>query len=905
MKNAHPQTNASALVITLAFLVLITVLVVGIMDTVRTERISANSNLEALQSDYFAQMGVERVVATLQQQTAPQQLTTSTNNVYSTSVYNWISQPGQLIVASSTTGILSGTGTIPLYSGTATTGITDPNFIQPNLNVATFRNPNNYVITGSSSVQMPVAWIYVRKNGNVDTAIQPTTDTTNPIVGRYAYWTDDESSKINYNLAWGRNGNSSPCGDPSNVDLTALRTLEPPFSQDDANSLHNFVSGSNGRVFNTPEDARQVGTDVANALEAYKFNLTHYNSDPDRTFFNEPRIVLTTQVANVPKKADGTPALPFINILKNGNEDPGGVLVSGSSAISGANLTATIKMLNSYLMRSDWPMAPGKTFQEKYYGTGATADRLTQLSLNIIDYVRCKESKNAIVTPLRGDWSGDWTKDSSTFTLAIAGGANAYVGVSRAPYITEMAVFIPSPTTIVSGSCHYQGVKFKMEIYLPPSYGLSSIDVSKLRLSVGLTGIAAVYDASTFTVSIPSNTDPTSTLLSAGNYAVLTFTMPGELVYSTKTNGGRPTSRSVNAALALPPMADQGTTGDRINVCPLDGSTSIAVPISATSVTEDLIPSVEVDDPRINQYFSDWLTTGTNTLGKIKKIKSTIGNSPQSIVPQQDTDSNGLITAESLYMPPPAGSTYTRPDGTGDVNSAGKVTSIGELGYICTGVQSVFQAGVPWRTLRLQPNNDTSATPAVPDWALMDLFTVPVSTSSNAKAVFQPNGTSYGGRVNLNCHVDPFNIQRILPLAAVFQGCPYDSTSLGNKISPETAQSIAQHIYDHLTATGKNIGQLYNFPNGYYSPGEIVEIAGVADKGEASEELVRQVSNLLTARGNVFTVYTIGQTIKQTPSGQLKVTGERRLQAMVEGYVYDTATGEVRFRTLYYKKLTP
>jgi type II secretory pathway pseudopilin PulG len=51
----------------------------------------------------------------------------------------------------------------------------------------------------TNSVQMPVAWIYELQDGTLGT---PSTATaSNPIVGRIAFWTDDETSKIDINTA--------------------------------------------------------------------------------------------------------------------------------------------------------------------------------------------------------------------------------------------------------------------------------------------------------------------------------------------------------------------------------------------------------------------------------------------------------------------------------------------------------------------------------------------------------------------------------------------------------------------------------------------------------------------------------------------------------------------------------
>jgi uncharacterized protein (TIGR02600 family) len=87
--------------------------------------------------------------------------------------------------------------------------------------------------TSTQMAPMPVQWLYVLKNGAV---IPPDTTSTgtvltfkmadvmpssaNPIVGRIAYWTDDETSKVNINTAAGddvlRSGAATPNFYPSN-----------------------------------------------------------------------------------------------------------------------------------------------------------------------------------------------------------------------------------------------------------------------------------------------------------------------------------------------------------------------------------------------------------------------------------------------------------------------------------------------------------------------------------------------------------------------------------------------------------------------------------------------------------------------------------------------------------------
>ena len=917
--------GGAALVITLAVLVLMAVMVVSLSDIMRIERGSAHSHVEKTRAELLAQNGVEAVVGALQKTTADPNR-------------NWISYPGQ-IVAGSPTGSSSGTDPrkilqdppIALSSGapdpaTLDSGFT-PAILKPaDLNISNFEpDPAiagpSYLIdpavpdpTNSGNPATPVPmmlkWIYLRKDGTRDLLSVPATNNaTNPIVGRYAYWADDESSKVNYNLAWTRNSsNPTAASHPSQVNLPTLLNS----SQALANAVHLYQASPNPTVmavpanlaaydklnrffYCTPEDARQVelaagGAGVYGALDAAKFNVTHYNHDPDTTFFNQQRIVLTTHKSRAGNR-------PFLDIGNVEDADLGDL-----STISSSKLTTTINLLNSYLQRTDWPVSPGASFQGKYYAN--TITRLTQLSLNIIDYVRSKESARPIVIPLRGTYL------NNVFSIVIGTDQNSYIGITRAPRITEMGIFIPA--TLKSGTAKTYTARVKVEIYLPPNFGVKTLDVTTLSLFLD----AYLDDGTTTNQSlhaiqaqesqvkasevsfVPARTG--DTVMKAGERAIITRNV--DITYNT----GRPAQES--GALFRFAIGQVGAPGvsNRLDVTTLLGNTSdyAVCKVNAPGVLEAAMPSIEVDDPRVNSHKGDWKQAATNTFGTINSV-STLGKVPSgSVVPEQDVDKHGLITDVSLVIPDPAGTSDT----TLASNPTGIMASVGELGLISTGMQSAFMAGTPWRTLHLQPSKQ--AVSVLPDWAFMDLFTVPadvppdVSGKPSPKALYSPHGTATGGRVNLNAKPVPFSLDRTLPLQAVFEQAQYDATNLTGRLSSTQAKIIAQNVYTRTLAVG---GKQYGYQNGYDSPGEVVEMKGVADGGEESEQLVRSIANLVTARGNVFGVYTVGQAIKQTPSGQLIVTGEQRQQAMVERYASADSSGvqTVKFRLVYFRNLSP
>ncbi|MBW8863456.1 MAG: hypothetical protein JF609_00745, partial [Verrucomicrobia bacterium] len=422
LRSCPRADSGSALVVTLAVLVLMSIMVISLTDIMRIERGSAHSHLEKARADIMAGMGTAKVVARLRKEATD-------------TARNWISEPGQ-IVASDPKGTSKTVvdPPIPLSSGKPdqVTSSFATAYLRPaQLNVPTFDTvitagtiPAHLIsnqadpLNPGQAVSMAVRWIYVRKDGTEDSSEQPSlTNTDNPIVGRYGYWTDDESSKVNYNLAWTRDSTINPnqAGHPTKINLPTLFGNDPD-AAGKAKALHFYdptglqsppailslpaYLGFSRFFFHTPEDARQVAqthSGVDTALLAAKFNVTHYNHDPDTTFFNEPRIVLTTQ----PERAgwtyknsqwvgtNGKPwpnGLPvFINVglpdPSSPNQHPYTNIWDPISKVDPSKLADVIDKLNSYIQRTDWPIAPsGWSFQNKYYA--GKKERLTQLSLN-------------------------------------------------------------------------------------------------------------------------------------------------------------------------------------------------------------------------------------------------------------------------------------------------------------------------------------------------------------------------------------------------------------------------------------------------------------------------------------------------------------------------------------------
>ena len=439
-------------------------------------------------------------------------------------------------------------------------------------------------------------------------------------------------------------------------------------------------------------------------LDRNKFNLTHYNCDPDTTFFNEQRIVLTTKKSKAGNR-------PFLDIGKVPDADLG-YLDSINSGDPKTGLTKTINTLNSYLQRMDWPIAPtnsGASFQKKYYA--GNANRLTQLSLNIIDYVRSKESKLPIVVPLRVRIKGYDSKGLPQYSIETGTDANSYIGATRAPRMTEMGLFIPKNPT--SGKTYT--AKIKAEIYLPLNFGVKSFDLTRLlfwphsifvdrkdgdsqSLRVETKQEDHEKPIKDTEITIPGRPPRTIELL-AGERATITRSI--DIIYPA--DGSRPVQESwAKLRFAISLRDSPATPSNRLDVCPLLDlePNYIKCNVNARDVVEDAMPSVEVDDPRVNTHKDDWKHSSPHTFGLIGRERetSTVGHTPGGVVPEQDVDMKGRITNISLVILRLLPRRWFPRLAAFPPTPRGVMASAGELGFISTGMQSAGMAGTPWRT---------------------------------------------------------------------------------------------------------------------------------------------------------------------------------------------------------------
>lgn len=852
----HRSPRASALIVSLAFVVLIAILVVGFATTSRLERDIVESHSAKLQAGLLNELAVRVAQARLQSGT--------TNTANST----WLSQPGRITTISGNTN-----GFFDLSSG-ASANVTQD--VSVDLNPPPLLN-NERAISGNFSVSMPVKWIYVRQDGSLilDPSAAPTYDAGNPIVGRFAFWTDDLSARINLNTATAASATNPPTVSwPGRQNLTALTNLQAA----DIAALKSYRTTNH---FESARDALRATTNSPTlhaALSNQKFDVTHFSHSPSSSLnvFGEPKIFLTTQSNRA------YPSTNYFNILSDETKDPGTI----DGVVNATNYNALFTNLYGYLSRTDWPLMPGKSFVQKYGPNG-----VTQIILNLIDYVRSAESTNVLVEASRGEFN----ENTSTFAFKSGSGGTSktFMGNARRLLITQLGVWMDDTPPFK--------VNFYTEVFLPLSAGGN---VTNLQTGRDMFNQIA-YDEMdggnlTRKILVAGTNSPLQNV--AGSGSARYRLEPGEfrtiiMSYSgiATNNLVNPTNRPVGNIYLRSVVRVANNNNYGVDIVPTfaylssDGpGEMIAYPLNAPGIPEAgnmaNIHTVAVNDPVINKHRLDWTNAPVNTLG-INTNKntpvSTLGQPAGSLIPQQDTDGSGRLTDVGFGFPAVKGSIK---------NPQGRVESLGELGRIHTGGNGIVsmgfsdKKGTPWRTLRIQPR--VSSDNSLPDWLLLNLFAVPEDASGVTPldtAILHPTPSTVGGQVNVNAHIFPTNwttTNRTAPLLSVL-------TANVTSMPLPNPQAAATNIFEGTLATGSNPGRWYgsaSFTNTrlFFLPEQIVEIKDVADGGEVSEARLANILPFLTTRSSAFAVYSVGQKIRQLKSGVIKVLGESRSMTLLE-----------------------
>jgi uncharacterized protein (TIGR02600 family) len=330
------------------------------------------------------------------------------------------------------------------------------------------------VLTGNNtnrSLPMPVRWLYVLQGGEIvapaaaaggtDSVTVTGGNATNPIVGRIAFWADDNTSRLNINTAGGRgNATSSnatfwdtPRFDapdernlakyqpasaefqryPGHPGTTTLGKVFPSLTSNQVLQLtprYTYGGSRDATVANTANNTSKAERLLSSAgeliyaadrsattllssdqIEGAKFLLTSHSRSPELTLFGTPRVSVWPIHANTTATWRSPKDLLLARAATvNGTQTYHFTRTNSQNCTTDINLPRNLSLLNylDYLTQQNIP-GWGANFAAKY-----PTDRRDILT-KIFDYVRITNLQDPLLAP-----ANRYSSNSSTSAGIVA-----------------------------------------------------------------------------------------------------------------------------------------------------------------------------------------------------------------------------------------------------------------------------------------------------------------------------------------------------------------------------------------------------------------------------------------------------------------------------------------------------
>jgi uncharacterized protein (TIGR02600 family) len=505
------EPRGFSLVVVLAALAIMSLLLVAIFSGTSHGVRSAQNDASVARAALLADSAAALVIGQVEQATT-------------LAGHGWISQPGLIRTFAATSHARSPSACYKLYSApqmidtsggvsflasdvpaawnsTANASVyTDLNApvtsfpggtLYPILDAAAVTSVTGLASDAGHAVEMPVAWLYQLQDGSLGPAAAATA--TNPIVGRVAFWTDDETSKIDVNTAgvaspWNTPRTSSSTdtgwattqpaageferypGHPAGVSLDILfgaltpdqlLALSPRYASGGSEfgtqttTAASTVPPMTSRLYASVDELcfsaglNMAGQRVANPvtpaqIELARFVLTAHSHAPETTLLGEPRVAVWP-VSDTP--ADSTRTTASDRAVESDasigttdyffqRHDATSATADLDPAIVPGNAT-----LFSNLVAAGGEQLPGNaaTFAQKYPGT-----QWPQLVLEMLDAVRGFNAIDPAPAPFVPFAAGDVTGVGRGLVVPLTStsGSATLRGLGRYPTLCGLTLVL-------------------------------------------------------------------------------------------------------------------------------------------------------------------------------------------------------------------------------------------------------------------------------------------------------------------------------------------------------------------------------------------------------------------------------------------------------------------------------
>lgn len=284
----RPSESGIALVMTLLIVAMLTVLVVGFNASVRSEAGASRNFNASVQASQFADLGTAAAVTQL----AEAFTSTGAGSLFAT-------MPGLAVRVQP-----GDNPAVTLYPLVSTNQSTDTGFVDMN------KAGTNGLIHPDTNIIIPAAWVEV-------------TDAQGQVIGRYAFWVDDESTKVNINAAdfWGNN--ARPSAMPNYQRFFELGVMpgtnETTFLTNFAGAMMALTNTTNGLVRSNRAafHVSQLGqTAATNRTNAEVLRWLRWNTTASTASTNFARNLWNTNAWNI-NGSSNTNFAPLVNALTN------------------------------------------------------------------------------------------------------------------------------------------------------------------------------------------------------------------------------------------------------------------------------------------------------------------------------------------------------------------------------------------------------------------------------------------------------------------------------------------------------------------------------------------------------------------------------------------------------------
>ena len=231
-KNAE---DASALILTLLVIVLLSAIVTSFLSSSRTEQTATRNYTSKTQAEQFASSATQQAMAKIQQGFNTTNATSGSSSGNNTQIVT--TQPGRITKYFFLNGNCTGNATTQLYTENGTTRADMNNFQNPGNTTQVRANVSanqSFTITGNATNRLIVN-------------MENVTSSNGTLIGRIAFYVDDELTKINMNAATG-NRTTLNVSTPRSISLSGLTsnnsTLTVTSSQ--ITLFQNVIDGNGG-----------------------------------------------------------------------------------------------------------------------------------------------------------------------------------------------------------------------------------------------------------------------------------------------------------------------------------------------------------------------------------------------------------------------------------------------------------------------------------------------------------------------------------------------------------------------------------------------------------------------------------------------------------------------------------